>query len=210
VIGFVTDTAIRRETSGRFSLDDVMRTMYQRYGSEQNGGYPPGAFEEIVEELAGTDVRRLVEKMIRETSDPDVDEALEWYGLALDRNPVVNGDDPPPAGLGIEVVANGSELLIEQVVAGHSGASAGMLPGDELIAIDGNRLTASSYVELLDRLHPGEQVRVTLARHGTLLTVQAEVRQAIPATFVIAPRSNLRARQQSRLEKWLGRELVFK
>ncbi len=210
VIGFVTDTAIRRATDSDASLDTVMREMFRRYGTRQNGGYPPGAFESIVEEVAGKEVRVMVEQMIRETSDPDVDTALEWYGLSIEREPSVNGNGPPLAGLGIEVDREGSALLIKQVVAGYSGAEAGLLPGDELIAIDGNRVNESNYVKLLARLRPEENVELTLARHGRLLTVRAELREAIPAIYMIAPQARIRAREKSRLEKWLGRDLVFK
>ncbi len=194
VIGFVTDTAIRRATDSDASLDTVMREMFRRYGTRQNGGYPPGAFESIVEEVAGKEVRVMVEEMIRETSDPDVDTALEWYGLSIEREPSVNGNGPPLAGLGIEVDQEGSALLIEQVVAGYSGAEAGLLPGDELIAIDGNRVNESNYVKLLARLRPEENVELTLARHGRLLTVRAELREAIPAIYMIAPQARIRAR----------------
>lgn len=210
VIGFVTDTAIRRATGNDASLDTVMREMFLRYGTKRNGGYPPGAFEAIVGELAGEDVRIMVEEMIRETSDPDVDTALEWYGLGIDRNPANNGNGSPLAGLGIEVGQEGPALLVEQVVAGYAGAEAGVLPGDELLAIDANRVTEANYLKLLSRLRPEESVELTLARHGRLLTVRTELREAIPATYVIAPLDKIRTRQKSRLEQWLGRDLVFK
>jgi predicted metalloprotease with PDZ domain len=210
VIGFVADTAIRRETGGDASLDTVMQTMFRRYGMPSNGGYPPGAFEGIVEEIAGQDVRGMVEAMIRETIDPDVNSALDWYGLALDRNPLGNGAGPPPAGLGMEVDTKGSALLVKQVVAGHSGAGAGVLPGDELIAIDGNRVTAANYDDVLQRMRSGDSVSLTLARNGRLLTTEAEIQPAIPPTFLIKLRDKLSSRQKKRLENWLGRDLVFK
>ena len=210
VIGFVADTAIRRETGGDASLDTVMQTLFERYGDPAKGGYPPGAFEDVVEELAGVAVRSLVEEMIRETSDPDVDTALAWYGLALNRNPNDNGDGHSPAGLGIEVDTDGPELVVKQVVAGYSGAEAGVLPGDELIAIDGNRVTASNHDSVLQRLRAGDEVSLTLARQGRILTVETEVRPAIPAVFRIAPSEKLNGREKKRLESWLGRDLVFK
>jgi predicted metalloprotease with PDZ domain len=210
VIGFVTDTAIRRATRGDASLDDVMRTMFQRYGKVRNGGYPPGTFENIVQEVAGPEVRRLVEQMIRETDDPDIDTALEWYGLGLNRHPADNGDGQKLAGLGIEVDSDGPSLVVSQVVAGHSGADAGLLPGDELLAINANRVTAANYDMLLDRLLPGESVELLLARHGRLLTVRSSVQQAIPSKYLITLEDRLSSRERSRLEEWLGRDLVFK
>jgi hypothetical protein len=42
------------------------------------------------------------------------------------------------------------------------------------------------------------------------LTLRTKLREAIPATYVIAPLDKIRTRQKSRLEQWLGRDLVFK
>ena len=87
VIGFVTDTAIRRETDNRASLDTVMREMYRRYGpdGQGKGAYPPGAFEAVVEELGGPGVRAFVEDLLRSTADPDVDDALGRERRCMDR-----------------------------------------------------------------------------------------------------------------------------
>ena len=209
LIGFVADTAIRRETDNKHSLDTVMRAMYGRYGLAGNVGYPPGAFEDVVEEVAGPEVRRVVEDLIRETVDPDVDAALAWYGLSLDRDPGGDDDGPQPAGFGMEVDLDGPALVVQQVVAGHAAAEAGVLPGDELIAVDGNRVTRANYSKLLGRLQPGEDVELVLARRGQLLSLAARTRQAIPAEFRIMVEKRPNARQKSRMERWLGRELAF-
>jgi predicted metalloprotease with PDZ domain len=215
VIGFVTDTAIRRETDNRASLDSVMREMYARYGpaGPGRGAYPSGAFEELVEEVAGTEVRNLVEQLLRETDDPDVDAALGWYGLSLDRAPVQTAaqeaSDGRPGGLGVLWDASGQRLLADQVVLGRAGAVAGVLPGDELIAIDGFRLTTANYLDRIGRLRPGQRVELTLARHDRLLTLPVEVQPAIPNTYAIVIEEKLRRSEQRRLEAWLGRDLRF-
>ena len=74
LIGFVTDTEIRRQTDNRASLDTVMRDLYSTYGrtGPGRGGYPPGAFEDQVERVAGAGVRRFVEALLRSTDDPDL------------------------------------------------------------------------------------------------------------------------------------------
>ena len=216
LIGFVTDTEIRKATAGRESLDTVMRRLYEQYGPSGSGqgAYPPGAFEEQVERVAGKPVRSFVEKLLRTTEDPDVDAALEWYGLKLDRNAARAAAEaagaPRPAGLGVTWDFSGNRILAEHVVLGHSGAQAGVLPGDELLAIDGSRVTGDSYAVHMQRLQPGETVELTLARHGRLLTLQAEVRDAIAETCAIMAGNKLRRSEQRRLEAWLGRDLNFR
>jgi predicted metalloprotease with PDZ domain len=213
LIGFVTDMAIRRATKGDASLDTVMRRLYGRYSSPDQGGYPPGAFEDMVEEIAGPEVRAMVDNMLRSTGDPDVDQALAWYGLVLIRTPGDNTESGSevisPAGLGVIWDDEASQLLVEQVVRGHAASSAGMLPGDELIAIADQRVTPLNYEDILNRLRPGEPVSLTVARHGRLMTLQAEVQAAIPDIYRIVPDPKIRNRQKKRMEEWLGLELLI-
>lgn len=214
LIGFVADVAIRRETDGDASLDDVMRTMFQRYPSPEQGGYPPGTFEAIVEELAGPGVRASVEDMLRTTTDPAIDEALQWYGLLLDRGSGFTvkaeaAETGLPAGLGVIWDDRGHRLMVEQVVQGHAASEAGLLPGDELLAIAGNRVTPLDYVLLIQRLKPGEKVQLLVSRHGRILALEAEVQPAIPETYRIVPDPKIRRRQKQRMEDWLGLELLF-
>jgi predicted metalloprotease with PDZ domain len=212
VVGFVTDMAIRRATDGAKSLDDVMRDMYSLYGPG-GGGYPSGAFEKRVEAIAGAEVRKMVEEMLRSTDDPPVDEALEWYGLSLnrehERQAAESAKKPVPAGFGINVKVSGSLLIIDQVVLGYSGAEAGLLPGDELLAIGGYRVTPDNYAARLQRLRPGEEVELTVVRHDLLMNLPARVQHEIPQTYLIVPLEKISRRQKARMESWIGRELRF-
>jgi len=215
LIGFVTDTEIRRATGNRASLDTVMRAMYSRFGPPSGSaeGYPPGAFEAEVERSGGSRVRAFVEDLLQSTDDPDVDAALAWYGLSLDRAPAsaaakVAGSNPP-AGFGVVWSLDGERLVAEQVVLGHAGADAGILPGDELLAIDGFRVTPGTYAAHSQRLQPGQTVELTLVRHERLLTLPVDVQAAISERYAIGTREKMRRAEQRRLEAWLGRELRF-
>jgi len=215
LIGFVADTAIRRRTDHRASLDTIMRDMYQRYGptGPDRGAYPSGAFEDEVERVAGREVRELVEDLLKTTNDPDVDAALDWYGLRLDRVPAQAGQNvtgvAEPVDFGVEWQVSGERLLAMHVLLGQTGARAGILPGDELLAIDGLRVTTLNYVERIRRLRPGQSVELTLVRHERLLQLVAEAQRAMADRYVIAAQDKLRRAEQRNLERWLGRELHF-
>ncbi len=215
LIGFVSDMAIRRETRGKHSLDTVMRRMYANYGQRARGqnGYPPGAFEDEVEAVAGTGVRKIVENMLETTEDPDIDLALAWYGLQLDRGTesgVANGArEPALAGVGVKWGNSGSQLLVEQVIQGYAGARAGILPGDELLAIDGIRVTTEDFLSFFQKLKPDELVDFTLVRHNRLITLPVRLQNEIPGSYVIRPDSKINNREKARMESWLGRDLKF-
>lgn len=210
LIGFVTDAAIRRETGSKASLDSVMRRMYELYGPDGpgNGSYPPGAFENLVEEAAGPGVRAMVDDLLRTIGDPDIDEALEWYGLKLDRMPARSSAEkagtPAPAGIGVTWKSDDKLLIVENVLRGRPAATAGVIPGDELLAINGLRVLPGTVNDRILRLRPGEQVQLTMVRHGQLLTVPVLVDYAIPENYVITSDDKISRREQVRLEKWLG------
>lgn len=211
LIGFVTDMEIRRQTKNKASLDTVMREMYRLYGNGGAGqaGYPPGAFEEQVEATAGPEVRTIVENMLQTTGDPDVDKALDWYGLKLLRTglPVVN--EELPAGIGVVWEVEGTALLAEYVLQGHPAAEAGVLPGDELLAINGLRVRPEDIQSRLLKLELGEQIELTLVRHERLITLPVTVGSEIPASYTITSKPDINSREKKRLEAWLGSDLKF-
>ena len=215
LIGFVTDTAIRRVTESRSSLDDVMRAMYQQYGPNGPGKgiYPRGAFEEIVESVAGPEVRAMVEELLQTPTDPDVDAALDWYGLRLNRTPEQTAAEisgkPAPSGFGLSWKEDRSLLIVEHVIHGGTASESGVVPGDELLAINGLRVLPQSIDNRLDNLRPDEQVELTLARNGQLLTLPVRVQAAFPEKFEIGTKPKISRKEKSRLEKWLGMNLHF-
>lgn len=212
LIGFVTDMEIRRTTHNRASLDTVMREMYSRYGPQGSapGGYPPGAFEQVVESVAGLDVRRVVEELLRTTADPDIDAALGWYGLDLARSDGNGASDIKPAGIGVKWSISGAALFAEYVVRGYPAAVAGVLPGDELLAIDKLRVTPETYQARFLKLEEGEEIELTVVRDGRLITLPMVTGPEIPVSYFIQPTTRISNRQKKRMEAWLGRELQFR
>jgi predicted metalloprotease with PDZ domain len=208
LIGLIADIEIRRATDGDYSLDDVMRTLYRRHGPEGSvaRGYTREDFEKIVVELAGEGVIREVKPLYASTADPQVDDALGWLGLRVVRG---NGSDDEPPGLGVTWNDDSERLLVQSVLLEHSAAAAGIVPGDEILAIDGLRVSVGNIRRMLRLFQPGDTVDVLLSRNGRVLTLPVLLEQRIPETYSIVPRDNLGRRQKQRMEDWLGRPLRF-
>ena len=96
------------------------------------------------------------------------------------------------------------------MILGNSGAEAGLLPGDELIAIDGFRVTPENQLARMQRLVPNEEVTLTIVRHERLMTLPVAVQHAIPDSYQVVPDPKISRKKQKRMEDWLGRPLVFK
>ena len=79
VIAFVLDAKIRTATNGAKTLDDLMRTMYQRYSGAR--GFTEDQFRAAAQEIAGTDLSAWFTRTLQTTEELDYTEALDWFGL---------------------------------------------------------------------------------------------------------------------------------
>ncbi len=205
VLGFALDARIREETRGRASLDDVMREMWARWSKR---AYPDGAFEDAVEAVAGPETRAWLEPLLSSPADPGLEEALGYFGLELDRHPEKTAAEaaglPLGAGLGINWKPDTPWLVAEAVVAGRPGARAGVLPGDELLAIDGERVTPGNIEDRLKRLDPRATVELLTARRGRVITIPLQLAEVRPAEYTLSIGAAPGRRQSLRLADWLG------
>jgi predicted metalloprotease with PDZ domain len=216
MVGFATDTAMRQASDHQVSLDTLMREMYRRYGPNGvagDGGYPAGAFQSLAGELAGEAVKEQVQTWLETTADPEIDAALAWYGLKLDRAPsrtaAAEAGQPEPADFGLvwnKLVPN---LQVEAVLQGGTGAAAGILPLDEVLAINKLRVTKETIVERMQRLVPGEKAEILLVRHGHIRSLEVAVQAAVPDKYLISIDPDISRKQKDRMEAWLGVDLQF-
>ncbi len=211
VIGFVLDAFIRKESKGRHDLDEVMRQMYELYSDKPYGN---DAFEQVVVEVGGPEAGKLLQTLLTGTSDPDVDAALDWYGLVLNRGPVVaNGKTPDDdavavkSGFGVIWDDDKPGLVIKAVLVGSGGSSAGLIPGDEILAIADERLTPVTLNGLMTSFVPGEETTILVSRRGRIMNLNITLDTAIPERYDIVLRSNFGKRHIKRLQSLLGQSL---
>lgn len=208
VVGFVLDARLRADSRGRRSLDDVVRLMWTRWGRTP---YPESAFYEAVAEVGGDEVVDWLRPLVETVAEPDVDEAFAHFGLVLERHPVRSAlaaaGGTAPAGLGINWVPTGPHLVADAVIDDGPAARAGVLAGDELLAVNGERLTREDFERKLRRLVPGMVVDLLLARQGRILEKRATLGEARPSHYEVRAADNFSSGDRRRLESWLGQPL---
>jgi benzoate membrane transport protein len=85
VAGLLLDAHLRRVTDGRRSLDDLLRTAYQRHGGER--GFTPDEFRALAREIAGEDLDPWFRAVVSSTAELDYQEFLTWFGLRFAADP---------------------------------------------------------------------------------------------------------------------------
>ena len=207
VIGFVLDTHIRRTSKGRRNLDDVMRKMYELYAREP---YSSDDFEKAVVEVGGVEAGLLLQSLLTTTVDPDVDSALDYYGLELNRGAILvtgeTGESPLPSDLGV-LWEDGEPGRVQAVINGSGGATAGLIPADEILAIGGERLTMDNLESLMISFSPGEETTLLISRRGKIIKLDIKLDIAAPDRFDIVLQSGFGKRDVSRLTSLLGQDI---
>ena len=134
IVGLLLDAALREKTGGGRSLDDVMRLAYARYSGPR--GYTSDQFFDLFEEVGSPEIRQLAVDLVTTTKPLDYAVLLKHYGLAFEV-----AEDKPAAYLGVALDASHGRVKVKKVAADSPADRSGVNVGDELIAIDGIRLS---------------------------------------------------------------------
>lgn len=192
IASLILDVVIRVDSHGAKSLDDVMRYLWTQFAGVV--GYPEGGFQTIVEEAVGIDVAEFFDVFIRGTDDPDWDDWLENIGLTVEQHT----DPTAPPFFGFDHSAG----VIKSVWAGGPAESAGLHPGDRVIAID--RFDASDLNAALARTTPEQAVEVHLFRRGELLARTVKPSAPRPTRWEVKRREDATVDALNLLHQWLG------
>ncbi|HYM59951.1 MAG TPA: PDZ domain-containing protein [Thermoanaerobaculia bacterium] len=210
LVAAVLDLTIRSKTAGAHSLDDVIRAMWEEYGRSVQeviqggaGAHPRGLEEDAIERIAGRvtglDLRELFEHYVEGTDPLPYAELLAWAGVEWSAAP------EPRIELGVRARASERCLIADSIIAGAPAAEAGMLPGDEIVAV-GRERTASDadLVRALAVASASEPTEILFARNGTVRSAFAVLRSdpvpRIALRLIESPTSEQRAFRDA----WLG------
>jgi len=134
VVAFLLDIRIRRASSGRRSLDDVMRAAYAKYSGQR--GYSEHEFRALVEDVAGASFESFWLSALEGTGELEYAEALDTLGLRFKTAEPEAGKTPRRATLGTVTRIDGGRLVVAQVKRGTPAHEAGLNVDDEIVAID--------------------------------------------------------------------------
>ena len=163
VLGAMLDLIVRDATSGRRSMDDVMRLLYARSDQRLDGR----AVERAVEDTCGCDVTSFFEAHVRGARVLDYNRYLALLGLraTLSWAPAVSNGQPERdlRVFGFEPGDGSLRLVISNPASAWG--RAGLHSRDRLVSMDGSPV--GTWPELrgrLQRLRLGDSVRMEVER----------------------------------------------
>jgi predicted metalloprotease with PDZ domain len=198
-VSFLLDLLIRERWENARSLDDVMRQMWQQFGVDEIG-FTSAQLQQTIESVAGKDLADFLAKYVDGTDELPFNEYLEPFGLQLEEN----GEEEQPPSIGFKVKREKGHELIKFVEVGSPAQIAGIDPGDELLAIDGIRVTAEQLNERLKDYETGNTIRVTVFHQDELKTLPVTLAPPRPNSYKIVAVDRPSEVQQKNFAGWLG------
>lgn len=198
MLGAMLDLKIRNDSGNRKSLDDVMRTLYQKYALGRKRGFTDTEFREECERAAGGSLAEVFE-YASTTKDVDYVKYLAYAGLRVVDTP----REAPGAYLGINTQTIGGKLMVSGTSEGSPAANAGVGAGDEILGLDGARAGTRVLSDMLTTKKPGEIVKVRLSRGGDVRDVEIVLGTNMRHDYAIMRDPNPTPLQASILKDWL-------
>ena len=202
LVCLLLDMAIRTQSGGTRSFDDLMRYLYERYPITGPGIPEVGALQAATEDVAGSEpgfFHDFFTHYIAGTTELDYSKGLATVGLELRWQ-----RRGPAAWLGVSLKQQGERTLIRTVRADGPAYLAGIYADDELLALDGWRVDSEKFNARLAEQKPGASVRLTLCRGDRLLEVTVTLAEAPPDALELTSSSERSTAQQQAYQKWLG------
>ncbi len=214
LFAMLLDLEIRLRSQQRYSLDDVMRLAWQRYG-RPGVGLPEAGFEPLVTEVTGEDFSELFDLALRSTGELPLKERLRDFGVELHLLPAKSANDsggylsdqPKPESakpvLGAKWQEKNGALFLMQVYDHGASQIAGLSAGDEILAVNGLRMNAVDMERTISECEPDSSIRFHIFRRDELMQFDVRPQPAPLDTCYFYLPDQLDETQRERRDAWL-------
>jgi predicted metalloprotease with PDZ domain len=203
MVSLLLDLLIRERHSNERSLDDVMRQLWQQFGKAEIG-FTPEELQAVIESIADTDLSNFFRHCLNTTAELPFSQYLEPFGLRL----VTDHPDDQPPFVGLTVKSEHGREMIKFVEADSPAQQAGIDIGDELLALNGVRVSAEQWGDRLRDYQPGDMVNLTFFHQDELKTSAVVLADPRSTSYNVVPVDRPSAAQEQNFAGWLGCSLT--
>jgi predicted metalloprotease with PDZ domain len=193
----ILDLEIRNATVNRYSLDNVLKVMYERYPLDVKG-YTNSDFMGVCGEFTGTNFENFFKNYVYGTSPIDWEKYLLYAGLEL-----VSAENNTQPVLGLFPSKKEDKIVIENVMTGSPADKYGMKKGDEIAACDGAKMSYEGLDKKIKEMKTGDSISFAFFRRNKLLKVSLVFEERSTVTYKINKTENPTKLQKDIFEKWL-------
>jgi len=200
------DMELRRRTKNSVSLDDLMREMYRRFPLSGNG-YTTADMIALLETISESQWSDFLARYISGNDPYPFESALNIVGLELSMQPERKTDpivQSPYAGLNLTDRTGGA--VVRSVSSEGPAYAAGVVAGDEIVAVNGRRVSALQFDEWIGLLQPGDAVTLHVIRRDELRTVSFKLAGKPNGKWKLSRVKDPTPLQKAAYQSWLHQE----
>jgi predicted metalloprotease with PDZ domain len=205
LVSMCLDLEIRHQSETRASLETVLRLLWNDYG-KVGRGLEEDELLPVVNRATGLDLSSFFDRYVCGTEELDLAAFARYAGLVLapkPRDPETK-DEPEPGDLGVAVEDAGGLARVRYSYVGRPGHAAGLTPGDEIVAVDGARVTFPGLDKALEACPAGTPVELTVFRRGFLHMVPLVTGVRPPPKYRFTPVDSPTETARKVYESWIG------
>jgi predicted metalloprotease with PDZ domain len=214
-VGMALDLTLRLHTGGARGLPELFRVLWDEtdQGARHVSEADVRAAARAVVGRAGARVARALDaffdRYVNGTDELPLPALWRRAGLTVREPAEWEGDDvdrvrAARARAWTGVALHADRTSVRNVVPGSPGWRAGLTFNDEIVAIDGARVTAATFAKRVGDLRPGDEARVAYFRRDELRTATLALVESPERKLVVAPDKKAAGPARAVREGWLG------
>lgn len=206
LVSWRMDQEIRQLTDNKYGMDELQLRLYQQHHNIDQG-YNKNDVLNLLKDITGTDMSEFWSQYIEGTRPINFDELLDFYGLQ--RTPKSNKDAPlkSNAWIGTVFTFKGDEVHIKTVDSDSPAWQAGLNAGDQILAINGIKVTAENIEKRIQQLNLDQQQAFTYFSAGRLSETKLQAITNPNPEFNIEAVKKPSRKQKARYKAWTGLDL---
>lgn len=207
LVGLCLDLTLRLHSAS--TLDDVMRAAWQRWGRSELP-VREGGLEALAQEVSGLDLRAFFDRALRTIDELPLIKLLSAFGIRAERRARFSEQDQGGRGDGralqswLGLTLRSGDARVATVISGGPAAAAGVHAGDQILALNGLRVSSANWVSAQASLAPGDKLELHVFRDDELLKLQLQAAQAPADTWTLSLIADASAEVLARRAAWLG------
>lgn len=204
IIAICLDITLRQLSNNDVSLDDIMRQLWQQYGSK-NIGTNDDVILDLCKREYDIDLSSFLHLATLTTMDLPLPTLLQSIGLNLNFRACHHFKDKGGEStlhatfdIGAVFASLDKNLKVVSIQENRAASLAGLQIEDTIVALNKWQCDESRFMQVLNRSTLGETLPLDVMRDGRLITLSFTVFPAVPDTCEIS------VNNMSTFEKWLG------
>jgi predicted metalloprotease with PDZ domain len=198
VVSFLLDLELRARSGNRASLDTLMVDMVARFPAS-GPGFSTEDLIEVASRLTGSDFEEFFAHHVRSTEPLPLEDRVGVVGLKLAIDP-----SGIKAYTGLICIDQNSQTIVRYVLSDGPAYLAGVLSGDEIIALNGRRYSASELSNHVEtQMRPGDTIQLEIIRRGRQRNIEFESGSAPRGRWQLSRVANPTDAQKSAYSTWL-------